>query len=88
MQLNLKDAETNLLVERLATVTGHSKARVVKDAVRARLAEVEAAREADMADRLARVLALTAEIRERMPKPLPTQAELDSWMYDENGLPH
>lgn len=88
VQLNLKDPETNLLVERLANVTGHSKARVVKDAVRARLVEVEAAREVDMAARLARVLELAALMRAKMPKPLPTQKEMDDWMYDENGLPH
>lgn len=87
MQLNLKDAETSQLVERLAAITGTSKTAAVRDAVRRRLAEVEAAREADVAERLQRVRELTEAMRARMRKPIPTQQELDDWMYDENGLP-
>lgn len=87
MQLNLKDPETNAMVSRLSDVTGLSKARVVKDAVKARLAEVEAARAADIERRLAEVREITAAMRARMPVPLPTQKEMDDWMYDDNGLP-
>lgn len=87
MQLNIKDPETCEMVARLAQATGQTKAGVVKQAVRNRLDEVEAARAVDMAERIARVRELTAQIRSRMPKPLPTQRELDDWMYDEHGLP-
>lgn len=87
MQLNLKDAETNVMVARLAALTRTNKTVAVREAVRARLAEVEAAREADIARRLAEVQALTKAFVDSLPKPLPTQAELDDWMYDENGLP-
>lgn len=87
MQLNLKDAETNVMVARLAALTRTNKTVAVREAVRARLAEVEAAREADISRRLAEVQALTKAFVDRLPKPLPTQAELDDWMYDENGLP-
>ena len=87
MQLNLKDAETNVMVARLAALTRTNKTVAVREAVRARLAEVEAAREEDIARRLAEVKGLTKAFVDRLPKPLPTQAELDDWMYDENGLP-
>jgi len=87
MQLNLKDPETNMMVARLSQVTGVSKARAVKDAVRARLADVDAAREADIVARIARVRELTAQIRARLPDPMPTQKQFDDWLYDENGLP-
>jgi len=88
MQLNLKDPETNSMVARLSEVTGVSKARAVKDAVRLRLKQVDADREADITARIARVRELTAQMRAKMPKPLPTQKELDDWMYGEDGLPH
>ncbi len=87
MQLNIKDRETHELVTRLAEATGQSRSRAVKDAVRARLAEVEVAREAEIAARIARGRDLAAQMRAKMPKPLPTQKELDDWMYDEDGLP-
>jgi antitoxin VapB len=87
MQLNLKDPETNAMVTRLSEVTGLSKAGAVKAAVKAQLAEIEAARAADIARRVADVNRLVDEFRARLPTPLPTQAELDAWMYDDDGLP-
>lgn len=87
MQLNLKDAETNLMVERLSTLTGVSKARAVKEAVQEKLARVDRTREADFENRLAELRGLTAQIRARLPKPLPTQQELDDEMYGDDGLP-
>lgn len=87
MQLNLKDPETNEMVARLSQATGMSKAGAVKAAVKAHLMEVEAARAVDIERRVADVLAMTAAWRARMPQPLPTQAEMDSWLYDDDGLP-
>lgn len=88
MQLNLKDPETNAMVERLSMVTGTSKAGAVKEAVRDKLALVDRLREEDIQRRMAEVRGLTAQIRSRLPNPLPTQKEMDDWIYDENGLPH
>ena len=87
MQLNIKDAETCAMIGELAEVTGTTKAGIVKEMARERLDRIAAEREADIARRLAELRVLTAQIRARMPKPLPTQQELDDWMYDENGLP-
>lgn len=88
MQLNLKDPETTAMVGRLSETIGVSKARAVKEAVREKLARVDKDREADFERRLAELRKLTAQIRARLPTPLPTQAELDDWMYDDDGLPH
>ncbi|KPF60091.1 hypothetical protein IP88_16005 [alpha proteobacterium AAP81b] len=87
MQLNIKDPETHRLVAELSEEIGVTKASAVKEAVREKLQRVRSDREADIAERLARLRELTAQMRARMPKPLPTQQELDDWMYDENGLP-
>ena len=87
MQLNLKDPETNAMVTRLSQVTGASKAGAVKAAVKAQLEAIDAARAADIEQRVAKVMANTAEWRARMPHPLPTQAEMDDWLYDEHGSP-
>ncbi len=87
MQLNIKDAETHRLVSELSQEIGLSKASAVKEAVREKLQRVKNARDADVTRRLAELRVLTAQIRERLPKPLPTQQELDDWMYDEDGLP-
>lgn len=87
MQLNLKDPETNAMVERLSVVSGVTKARAVKEAVRDKLALVDRMREEDIQRRMAEVRKLTAQIRTRLPKVMPTQQEFDDWLYDENGLP-
>lgn len=87
MQLNLKDPETNAMVERLSAVTGVNKARAVKEAVRDKLASVDRMREEDIQRRMAAVRVLTAQIRAKMPKPLPTQQELDDEMYGKTGFP-
>ena len=87
MQLNIKDPETHALVTRLSQATGVSLARAVKDAVRDKLAELERAKADDVARRIAEVHEIVASIRARLPEKLPTQAEMDGWFYDEDGLP-
>ena len=87
MQLNLKDHETNLMVTRLSLATGLSKAAAVKAAVKANLDKIEMARAADVDQRVADVLALTATWRASLTAPLPSQAEMDDWFYDNDGLP-
>ena len=87
MQLNLKDPEITAMVDRLAMLTGTSKTAAVREAVRVRLADVEATRRAEREAKLAHLHELTRQIHERLPKPLPTQSEMDGWFYDEDGLP-
>lgn len=85
MHLNIKNDEAHILASRLASVTGESMTRAVTEALRERLARVE--RESTYDERLARVRELAASIRSRMAKPLPTQKEMDDWLYDEDGMP-
>nr|WP_295663071.1 type II toxin-antitoxin system VapB family antitoxin [Polymorphobacter sp.] len=85
MHLNIKNDETHALASRLAAATGESLTQAVTEAVRDRLLKVE--RGQSLEARRAKVQALAASIRARQPKPLPTQAEMDSWFYDEDGLP-
>lgn len=85
MHLNIKNDETHELATRLAAEAGESLTFAVTQAVRERLARIE--REKSFDDRLAKVMALADSIRSRLPAKLPTQAEMDDWLYGEDGLP-
>lgn len=85
MHLNIKNHDTHALATQLATETGESLTFAVTQAVRERLARLE--REKSFDERLAKVMALADSIRARLPAKLPTQAEMDEWFFDENGLP-
>ena len=64
MPLNIKDAETQALTKRLASLTGESLTQAVKQAVQERLAQVEKTRGAI---RIARIcLATTGGVRNRL----------------------
>jgi antitoxin VapB len=82
-QLNIKSEDAYRLASELAQLTGESLTAAVTTALRERLEREQAAR--DREARIARVRALTAEIRRNMRQPLPTSDH--SWLYDENGLP-
>jgi antitoxin VapB len=82
-QLNIKSDDAYALATRLSELTGESLTSVVTTALRERLEREEKLR--DRAARKARIMAIAAEIREHMDKPLPSSDH--SWLYDENGLP-
>jgi antitoxin VapB len=85
VSLNIKNAETHRLVKELADATGVSMTAAVTDAVRRRLAEIRAERGDEGID-LARALALTAEMRERLGADYLAR-DFDAQLYDERGLP-
>lgn len=80
MALNIKNNETVRLAKRLAEVTGESLTTAVTEALRERLARVDA----DF--RVSDVLELARQIRERLP-PGYLDQDFDELLYDENGLP-
>jgi hypothetical protein len=85
VQVNIKSIEANGLIDRLTQLTGESKTRAITESLRLRLAALE--READTQKRIADVNRLVDDLRSRLPRNLPTQAELDAWIYDPDGLP-
>jgi antitoxin VapB len=82
-QLNIKSEDAHRLASELAELTGESLTTAVTTALRERLEREQAVR--DREARIARVRALTADIRRNMRRPLPTSDH--SWLYDEDGLP-
>jgi hypothetical protein len=83
MEYRISDEETERLLQELASATGVSSAIAIKEAVRERLARVRQEKQVD--ETVDRVRALLESFGRR-PRPM-TQAEIDDWMYDENGLP-
>ena len=81
MALNIKDAETDRLVRRLAEVTGEKITDAVKTAVRERLD-----REARNHDK-ASLEELMAIARRIAAKPAVDATPPDDMLYDEHGLP-
>lgn len=84
-QLNIKSDRLYAKVERLAEMTGSSLTGAVEAAVDEKLMREERAR--DIAVRTKRIMELAADLRASLRRPLPTQEELDDWLYDEHGLP-
>jgi antitoxin VapB len=82
-QLNIKGEDAYRLASQLAELTGESLTTAVITALRERLEREQALR--DREARIARIRALTAEIRRNLRQPLPSSDH--SWLYDENGLP-
>jgi len=82
-QLNIKSEDAYRLASELAQLTGESLTAAVTTALRERLEREQAARDRD--GRMARVRAITADIRRNLRHPLPTSDH--SWLYDEDGLP-
>ena len=83
-QLNIKSEDARRLAAELAELTGESLTAAVTAALRERLERERAARNRDA--RMARVRAITADIRHNLRHPLPTSDH--SWLYDDRGLPH
>jgi antitoxin VapB len=82
-QLNIKSEDAYRLALELAELTGESLTAAVTAALRERLERARMAR--DRAGRMARVRAITAELRRNMRQPLPGSDH--GWLYDANGLP-
>jgi len=82
-QLNIKNEDAYRLASRLAELTGKSLTTAVTDALRESLVREERARDRD--ERLRRVRAIAADIRQHLTRPLPSSNH--DWLYDENGLP-
>lgn len=83
MQLNIKSDDAYQLASKLAELTGESLTAAVTEALRERLSRETRVRERD--DRMARVRAITADIRSHLRHPLPSSNH--DWLYDDKGLP-
>lgn len=85
MALSIKDEDTDALVRRLAKARKLSYTAAIKLAVSNELMNGSPPKKDPE-----KVLAAIREIQKQVAK-LPqrmTAEEMDSWMYDENGLPH
>ncbi|MCY4612247.1 MAG: type II toxin-antitoxin system VapB family antitoxin [Nitrospira sp.] len=83
MPLNIKDADTQALTKRLASLTGESLTQAVKQAVQERLAQVEKTRRAiRLADELDHIALHCANL----PRRDRRSAERIIG-YDKRGLP-
>jgi antitoxin VapB len=83
-QLNIKSDDAYRLASELSELTGESLTAAVTTALQERLKRLQA--DEDIEVRLARIREITADMRARMDKPLPTSNH--DWLYDdETGLP-
>ncbi|WP_395307491.1 type II toxin-antitoxin system VapB family antitoxin [Mycobacterium sp. AMU20-3851] len=86
MSLNIKNEQTVELVRELARRTGLSQTSAVEEAVRAKLAEVDADQGRDA--RRAKVNALLSDLDRSITRQQRQQIRRDQdKLYDENGLP-
>jgi antitoxin VapB len=83
MALNIKNPETERLIQELARVTGETKTAAVTEAVRERLERAREKTGNSLADRLIKI---GKECAANLPVPYRSldHAEL---LYDERGLP-
>ncbi|MBI3224384.1 MAG: type II toxin-antitoxin system VapB family antitoxin [Mycolicibacterium cosmeticum] len=86
MSLNIKNAQTVELVRELARRTGLSQTGAVEEAVRAKLAEVDAGRGREA--RRAQVDRLLVELDHSLTARQKKQIRKDEeQLYDDSGLP-
>lgn len=83
MGLNIKNEETNRLVDELAAATGESKTTAIKRAVQERLARLKQEQQGSLAQRL---LTIGERCARRIQEPF-LSAEHGDLLYDEKGLP-
>ncbi len=81
MSLNIKDPEAHKLASSIARVTGQSMTRVVTDALRQRLAQIEHGKGKASIKEL---LAIADRAAAHVQAPYANHADL---LYDDNGLP-
>lgn len=85
--LNIKRPETYELAKAVAERTGLSLTDAVTEALRDKLATLDAGRKADIARKVTRALELAEAYRLASGPDLGTRDEIDAEMYDEHGLP-
>lgn len=83
MGLNIKNEETNLLVEQLTQLTGESKTTAIKIAVKERLERLKKLSGPEMAQRL---VAIGNDCASRLTAATLSLDHGD-YLYDERGLP-
>lgn len=81
MSLNIKDPEAHRLAQAISRATGESMTRVVTEALRERLAQIEHRKGRASVEEL---LAIAERAASHVKRPYVDHAEL---LYDENGLP-
>jgi antitoxin VapB len=90
MGLSIKNERTEALVRKLATMKGISLVTAVTLAVEEKIAQEEADREglspSTSMSRYDRLMAYAKEFSTRVPNSVHSW-EIDSLLYDENGLP-
>lgn len=86
MGLSLKDPETESRVRRLAEIRGVGITAAIRMAVDNELARDDADQKAEFERKLSEIRIIQEKCA-GLPI-LMTDAEVDDWMYDENGLPH
>ena len=82
MSLNIKNRETHKLVQSLAKKTGETFTEAVTTAVRERLERLD--REQRVDDRVRDVMAISRRFSKLLKGK---KIDIDSELYDENGLP-
>jgi antitoxin VapB len=81
--MNIKDHETQRLVQELARLTGENETVAITKAVRERLSRVRRERGSSLAERL---VAIGKDCASRLKEPYKS-AEHQDLLYDEDGLP-
>jgi antitoxin VapB len=83
MAMNIKNEETERLVNELADLTGETLTGAVKTAVREKLERVKSAKKGSLKERLDRI---ARECAEHLREPYKSIDHGDL-LYDEKGLP-
>jgi antitoxin VapB len=86
MSLNIKNADAERLVRELSAATGEGVTQAVTVAVRERLERLALQAPHDVAERTARLDALSRDAAQRWTDKTPA-SEHGGLLYDEQGLP-
>jgi antitoxin VapB len=83
MAMNIKNEETERLVNELAELTGESLTGAITTAVREKIVRVKGEKRGSLAERLNRIAKEAAPLFKEPYK----STEIDELLYDEKGLP-